>query len=78
MGIWNHRVVKRIVKECGEDTERFGIHEAFYDIESETLWTDEPVSVEGESIAELRETLERMLAALDKPIIDDTGEGGNG
>lgn len=32
--------------------------------------TTEPVTVQGETIAELRETLERMLRALDTPILD--------
>lgn len=71
MGIWNHRVVRRIVRDFGEDVERLGIHEVFYDVEGETLWTDDPVSVEGESIDELRQTLGRMLRALDHPILDD-------
>lgn len=74
MGHWNHRVVKRIVREFDEDVEWFGVHEVFYGLpgESEPSWTDEPISVKGESIDELRETLERMLRALDRPIIDDT------
>ena len=74
MSHWNHRVVKRMTREFDKDVEWFGIHEAFYEVGGQTLWTDEPVTVEGESIEELRETLERMLVALDKPIIDDTGE----
>lgn len=66
MSHWNHRVVR--TAENGEAW--LGIHEAFYDIEGGTAWTERPVAVIGESIAELRETLERMLLALDKPIID--------
>ena len=74
MGHWNHRVVKRIVREAGEDVEWFGIHECFYERsdESDPGWTDEPIAVGGESVDELRETLERMMRALDKPVIDDT------
>lgn len=74
MGHWNHRVVKRIVKDFDENVEWFGIHEVFYGLadESDASWTEEPISVEGESMDELRETLERMLRALDKPIIDGT------
>ena len=70
---WNHRVVKRRVVECGEEIDWFGIHEVFYGLDGGTAWTNEPVAVDGESVEELRETLERMLRALDTPIIDDTG-----
>lgn len=73
MGHWNHRVVRRTVIECGEPVQWYGIHECFYGLsdESDPGWTDEPIAVEGESVDELRETLERMLRALDKPIIID-------
>lgn len=71
---WNHRVVRRRIWSLGEQIDWFGIHECFYDKkdESDPGWTDEPVTVEGESIDVLRETLERMLLCLDKPIIEDT------
>lgn len=67
---WNHRIVRRTI---GGET-LLGIHEVFYGMDDGTGWTDEPVAVIGESVEELRETLGRMLRALDKPIIDDTGE----
>jgi len=73
MGHWNHRVVKRIVKDFGEDVEQLGIHEAFYGLDGEGVaWTDEPVVVIGETVDDLRETLERMLRCLDMPVIDGT------
>lgn len=76
MGHWNHRVVRRILIEAGEPVEWFGIHEVFYDhAQGESNpklgWTEEPISVEGESVEELRETLVRMILALDKPVIID-------
>jgi len=67
MSAWNHRVVRSI--EDGE--EWLGIHEAFYDIDGGTVWTESPVGVIGESIDELRETLERMLASLDKSVLGE-------
>ena len=70
-GTWNHRVVK--VAYEGETF--FGIHEAYYGPGWDDLsWTEKPVAPVGETIEELRHTLERMLAALDKPIIDDSME----
>lgn len=65
---WNHRVVK-----VTEGDELFyGIHEAYYHKgEGEPYaWTDEPVAPIGETLDELRIELERMLAALDKPVIE--------
>jgi hypothetical protein len=72
MGHWNHRVVKRKVREFDKVVDWYGIHEVFYglgDGDEKLSWTTDAISVEGESVAELRETLGRMLAALDKPVI---------
>ena len=69
MAHWNHRVVERTIVEFGKPVKWLGIHEVFYDGDS-VGWTDEPVAVQGETVEELRETLHRMLAALDKPVIE--------
>jgi hypothetical protein len=72
MGHWNHRVVRQI-----RDGETFyGIHEVFYGLpdESDAGWTEDPISPVGETVEELRETLERMMRALDKPVILDDDE----
>lgn len=68
MGHWNHRVVKQT---DGDET-WFGIHEVFYDEEQGTGWTENAVSVIGQSVDDLRWVLEKMLLALDKPVIEDT------
>lgn len=73
MSEWNHRVVRRTVTEAGTSIDWLGIHECFYD-EGREGWTENPVAVEGETLDDLRETLERMLRALDKPIIDGTDD----
>jgi hypothetical protein len=69
MGHWTHRVIRKVYN--GEDY--FSIHEVFYDLsEKDTVgWTENPVEVAGESIEDLRVTLQRMLACLDKPVIED-------
>lgn len=71
MGHWNHRVIRRTIVEFDEPVEWFGIHETFYGLDGETgpVWTDDATSVEGGSVQQLRETLERMIRALDKPVI---------
>lgn len=68
MAHWNHRVVQ---SKTG-DYISFGIHEVFYnDDGSIHAYTEEPISVCNESLKELRETLERMLRCLDKPVLID-------
>lgn len=69
---WNHRVVrKEYTYPDGYVEVSYGIHEVFY-VEGETslAFTTNPVAPVGESVEELRITLERMLRALDKPVID--------
>lgn len=79
MGHWNHRVVKQrhpdLLSETGF-TDYFGIHECFYDDDgTKPGWTTDPIAPVSESLEDLRETLERMLRALDKPVIIDTETG---
>ena len=64
---WNHRLVRR--SENGETW--YGIHEAFYDKNKRVrAITKDPIDVIGESVEEVRETLQRMLRALEAPILD--------
>ena len=68
---WNHRVVRRSYTHADgyvEDT--YQIHEAYYDVEPKLLLTISGVSAIGNTVQELREDLERMLKALDKPVLD--------
>ena len=67
---WNHRVVRQ---RKGDET-WLGIHEAFYGDDGKLSWTENPVDVVGETVDDLRWTLERMLAALDEPIINEDAE----
>ena len=71
---WNHRVVKRTYPAPSNET-FYQIHEAYYGVENKPAITEEPDYPLGESIEELREDLQRMLRALDKPVLDyDTRE----
>lgn len=65
---WCYQVVRRTVD--GETT--FGIHEA-YRGQDNTLygWTENPVSIIGNSYEELITELVHALAALGRPVIDD-------
>lgn len=68
MSHWNHRVMKRKL----ESGDFYGIHEVFYN-EDGSIWsyTVDPIEVVGESIDELKQTLEWMLKCLDNPILVD-------
>lgn len=73
---WNHRVIKKTYNE----EEIFSIEEVMYDTKDHSLQGEEldktisgyteKLSVMGDSIEDLRETLNFMLEALDKPVID--------
>lgn len=81
MSTWNHRVMrhKYASPESGEAEVMLAIHEVYYKdqtrddqkiIADDVGYTENPVSVTGESIEELRDTLQRMLKALDKPVLE--------
>lgn len=79
---WNHRVVHRRYPDSAEPDEDFyAIHEAHYaegtpvDGMPRTI-TVEPVAPSECSLDDLRWVLQRMLRALDKPVIeyDEVGE----
>lgn len=66
MGHWNHRVTRQKT--------RFGdwyaIREVYYDDQGNvTAWTEGEMAPVGETVEELRADLERMLAALDEPVL---------
>lgn len=80
---WNHRVCKKTHKCDTHETVLYGIHEVYYNEKGE-VWavTEEPVTIstayikyeeefdDDDAVATLKEQLERMLRALDTPIID--------
>lgn len=70
---WNHRVFRQTTRFDGD---WFTIREAFYDKDKETphSWTTDAIAPGGSSVEELRENLERMLRALDKPVLDEEEE----
>lgn len=70
MDKWNYRVVRQTGEGMGV---MYGIHEAYYDGEKIVGVSEFPTEVWGESPEELKADLERMMLALDKPIIDIEG-----
>ncbi|MEX2530047.1 MAG: hypothetical protein WD960_04675 [Gemmatimonadota bacterium] len=69
-------VKKRVELPDGAVDEWFGIHEVYYLENDGSAVTQEPIPVVGETVEELRETLERMLTAFDQPLLDYDDLGG--
>jgi hypothetical protein len=64
---WNHRVIRHIEPD-GE--EYLAVHEVHYDDDVPVSVTVNPVGPGATDLDGLRRTLERMTAALDKPVLD--------
>jgi len=72
---WNHRVVRRVFRADGSHQEvEFAIHEAHYKDKGATRGpcsiTTDAVAVHAETVDGLRWVLQKMLEALDKPVLD--------
>lgn len=63
---WNHRVIK----QTKGDEVFYSIHEVHYTDGKPDMVTENPTPAFGETVDELRETLERMLASLDKDVLN--------
>ena len=79
---WNYRVMRHPPKD-GEE-EWYAIHEVYYrsnDVDDltvpvhETGYSVDPVGVIADSPEGLRWTLQKMLEALDKPVLEHSAEG---
>src|SRR5271155_1287738 len=68
---WNHRVVRRTYN-AGKSSQEvaYYIHEAYYGLDATPSITVEPTPPHGDSLAGLKKTLQQMLRALDKPMLD--------
>lgn len=63
---WNHRVMATIES----DSLYFAIHEVYYDTNNTPiLYTEEPLQIINDSIAEMKQDLEYMLTCLNHPIL---------
>jgi hypothetical protein len=80
LGCWNHRIRKRVIPriEGYEATVWYDIVEAHYDSHEDadnnkiSGWTVDGIAPGGETIEDLKWELEHMLAALSKPILEDS------
>lgn len=66
IGTWNHRIIRHQTPH----EIYLSIHEVHYDADGKLRgWTLEPVTVQGETRRELRDSLERMIQATRKPAL---------
>ena len=74
---WSYRVVKQVTKiPLGDMDISYGIHEAYTDENGDIVnISEKPSYVIADDTEGLKWQLERMMLAVDKPIIDyNTGE----
>ena len=67
--IWDYRVVRKTTEDGDE---WLGIQEVYYDDETgKPMAHTMDLEVVGDSISDLRKTLQRMLWCLDKEVVDE-------
>jgi len=67
MSHWNHRVLKQTLPD---GTEWYTVREVYYNDDGSIFaYTERPVEIAGESLAELRQEIELILACLDKEML---------
>ena len=75
MSHWNHRVVRTTNASPIDQIEGeyyFAIHEVYYNDAGEICgMTEDPIEPFGESLEDLKNSLERMMKACDRPILID-------
>ncbi|WP_295430965.1 hypothetical protein [uncultured Thiodictyon sp.] len=70
MSSWNIRVLRKAGADADEVS--YQIHEVFYDEDgSIQSWTLAPVTVYGETLAELREEIRHFLHACRRPVLEE-------
>jgi hypothetical protein len=67
MSHWNHRVLKQTLPD---GTEWYTVREVYYNDDGSIFaYTERPVEIAGESLAELRQEIEWILACLDQEML---------
>ena len=70
MGVWEYRVVERIASRPHmDDAIWYEIIEVYYDDDGKLDATSDKICPAGDTVDDLREDLELMLAATNKPVI---------
>jgi hypothetical protein len=70
MGVWEYRVVERVASRThADDAIWYEIIEVYYDDDGKLDATSDKICPAGDTVEDLREDLELMLIATNKPVI---------
>lgn len=73
---WNYRVLRHSHKSMHGDEHYYSIHEVYYEKDGSIhAWSANPVSVGGETFAEIHAELDRMRNALNRPVLTESSDG---
>jgi hypothetical protein len=73
---WNYRIVRRQGEPPYEDYTYFGVVEVYYDENGEPMsWTKDDMAPVADNASEMREVLQMMLSACDKPALEVSESG---
>jgi hypothetical protein len=65
-GWWNYRVIEK----GSEDYKYYEIHEVYYDADGKIIaWTENPVDLHIEAVADIKFLMKRFKKAAKKPIL---------
>ena len=65
-GYWNYRVLEK----GSEDYKYYEIHEVYYDADGKIIaWTENPVDLHIEAVADIKFLMKRFKKAAKKPIL---------
>lgn len=68
---WNHRVMRRKFDDGMFPQEDYGVYEVYYDKSGKIVaWGKEPTRASCDTLNDLRECMQWMMKALDKPVLD--------
>jgi hypothetical protein len=73
---WNYRVIKTEITLLGKVHEQYGIHEVYYDKNRvPQSHTENAVSLTGECLSDIKEDLQYIQSAFNKPVLFYDEEG---
>ena len=68
MSKWHYQLIKRTFD--GEDN--YAVHE-YYKIDGKFSWTNDPITIDGESVEDVKAMLQMILADIEKHGVKDYG-----
>ncbi len=78
--VWNHRVIRHRNEAYEDEPYFYVVHEVHYEIGGDTEeivgWSVEGLAPRGDTLEDLKIALERYLAALAKPVLEEVPGGG--